>query len=495
MIRPSHARTEAKRPAPPWLAAPVCLVLMACGGRASAGGAGQPDSALAAGIAGTGLEAVAAARSDSALTVAYENRRYRHPSIALGHVARVARGEAKATPRVWAIERRLGLPVAAFRLGAGEEPESVVYPGERGFPATPAGGRMASTERSLDLVLRPLVSYELGRIFDPVLLRFELAPEVRINPWPGARARASLVIPVRNDFSVDVVHPDINRVRPGVSTLEQFGWLGEAILASASGGIFDDNRYGLSAGIVRPMAGGVLLLDAQADVTGHLAFEESGVTYSTLGRWTGFAGVSVRPALLPASLRVRAERYLYGDRGLEVQVSRELGDLDLAFYVQRIEGNSVGGVRLAVPIPPMVRQVGSPVRAEVVDRFAVEYRDQVGVEGTSISGVASREGLLRSLDPGSLRANCRRYRRAAGEPDDEPSLEPPMSVSLSGMTGMINTPWCGVARDGDIEVGFNSLSKKGSYDHRGENRNDVYYGSIGFLPHLEVGVRWSPTPN
>jgi hypothetical protein len=62
------------------------------------------------------------------------------------------------------------------------------------------------------------------------------------------------------------------------------------------------------------------------------------------------------------------------------------------------------------------------------------------------------------------------------------------------MTGMITTPWCGVARDGDVEVGLNLISKGGAYDHRGQHRNDVYYGTIGFLPHVELGLRWTVIP-
>src|SRR5262249_17941690 len=153
---------------------------------------------------------------------------------------------------LWCVERRLGLPSAAMPFRAGEAPDRVVYPGERSFPQPPAGRRWGASERSLDLLLRPLVTYELGGIYDPVLVRFELAPEARINPWPGGRVSVSLVIPVRNDFAEDETHPDINNLRPGVSTLEQFAWLRWSLLASACGGVFEENRYGFSAGLARP---------------------------------------------------------------------------------------------------------------------------------------------------------------------------------------------------------------------------------------------------
>jgi len=463
-------------------------------GQARAGGpAGAPDSALAIEAAREGLEGVAAARAETSLSVTYENRRYRQPAIALGHVARVA-AQSDFPPRtLLGIERRLGLPSAAMPFRAGEAPVRVIYPGGRSFPASPPGRRWGATERSLDLVLRPLLTYELGRIYEPVLLRFELAPEVRINPWPGARASASLVIPVRNDFTPDESHPDIDNVRPGVSVLEQYAWLRWSFLASACAGIFDDNRYGFSAGLARPIAGSLLWLDAQADLTGFLAFPDSGVTYSSPERWTGFAGLTVRPFSVPASLRIRAQRFLYGDQGLEVQVERSLGDVDLALFAQRIEGSNVGGVRLVLPLPPMNRAVGAPVRLALSERFEIQYRDEVGIEGIPISGVASREEMVRKLDASSLRANRDRFLSAAGTPVERaPHLSEP--VSLTGMTGMINTPWCGVMPDGDVEIGYNRISKEAAYDHRGENRNDVYYASVGFLPHAELGLRWTVIP-
>jgi exopolysaccharide biosynthesis protein YbjH len=456
-------------------------------------GASVPDSALAIEIAREGLEGVAASRSGATARVGYENRRYRMPATALGHVARMG-AESDEPPRDFqTIERRLGLPVAAMPFRAGDAPDRVIYPRDPAFPPSPAGRRWGSSERSLDLFLRPLLTYELGRIYDPVLLRFELAPEVRINPWPGARAVASVVIPVRNDFEVDDTHPDVNNVRPGVSILEQYMWLRWSLLGSACGGIFDDNRWGFSGGLARPFAGGLVWLDGQADLTGYLAFPDSGISYSSPGRWTGFAGFSIRPYSIPASLRIRLQQFLYGDRGIEVQVQRSLGDIDLALFAQRIEGNNIGGVRLGIPLPPFDRGVGTPVRVGLTERFNIDYRDEVSNQGIAISGTASREDLLRRLDTSSFRAYRDRYMRAVGTPLPR-ATHPVEPVSLTGMTGIINTPWCGVMPDGDVEIGYNTISKEAAYDHRGLHRNDAYYAAIGFLPHLEVGLRWTVIP-
>ena len=452
-----------------------------------------PDSALAIEIARAGLEGIAASRAGQTLAVTYENRRFRQPATVLGHVSRLARESDDPPGALWGIERRLGLPSAAMPFRAGDAPDRVIYPGDPSFPKPPPGRRWGASERSLDLILEPILSYELGRIYEPVLVSFDLGVQARMNPWPGAEASASIVIPVRNDFGVDALHPDLDNIRPGASTLEQYMWLPWSVLASASAGLFDDNRYGGSAGLARPMAGGLLWFDTQVDLTGFLAFPDSGVTYSTLGRWTGFAGVTIRPYSVPASLRIRAQRFLYGDQGLEVQVERSLGDVDLALYAQRIEGSNIGGVRLSLPLPPKERGVGAPMRAGLSEQFEIEYRSDVSLQGITISGAASRENLLRKLDTSSFRANREGYLRAAGTPGERPRRTHE-AVSLTGMSGMINTPWCGVMPSGDIELGYNVISKEAAYDHRGQHRNDVYYWAVGFLPHAELGLRWTVIP-
>src|SRR5215510_11773017 len=65
---------------------------------------GSPDSALAIDIARAGLEGITATRAGLALAVTYENRHFRHPATALGHVARLARDSEEPASSLWAIE-------------------------------------------------------------------------------------------------------------------------------------------------------------------------------------------------------------------------------------------------------------------------------------------------------------------------------------------------------------------------------------------------------
>src|SRR5262249_21772363 len=209
---------------------------------------------LAEAVSGLGLENVSVAGDGRA--VGYENRRYRHSAEARGRAADQAHPSSAAP--VTFFERRLGLVAAAVvDTGAGG-PAQGPYPSDRAFPAAPGKPLLAPTTRSIDLELVPLFTYELGRLFDPVLVRVELEPRLRYTPWQGARATASFIFPLRNDFAIDSLHPDINKARPGPITLEQFAWVPGKALVSATAGIFGGNRYGLSVGAARPLRGGAV---------------------------------------------------------------------------------------------------------------------------------------------------------------------------------------------------------------------------------------------
>ena len=73
--------------------------------------------------------------------------------------------------------------------------------------------------------------------------------------------RLGVLIPLQNDFPAGDLDPDLNRVRPGRASLDQFGWIPGMALVSFSGGYFGDNRYGFSAGAARPLHDGDWLVD------------------------------------------------------------------------------------------------------------------------------------------------------------------------------------------------------------------------------------------
>jgi hypothetical protein len=426
--------------------------------------------------------------------VGFENRRYPHLADMLGRFDR-------NFPASMVLVRRLGLAAATVALppDTGSWPPRVRYPSDPGFHVDHPRRLENSTFRKLDLTVRPLFDYELGRLYDPVMVRTALQPELVANPWAGSRARLSWVFPLRNDFEVSELAPDVNRSRPGPNTLEQYLWLGRLGLASATGGLFSGNRYGLSVGLARPFAGGALLLDGQLDASGFWAWSDSGFVYSPLSRTTGYVGFTYRPPRYDLALRVHAARFLYGDQGVEAELERAMGNFTIAFFGQHSDSFNVAGVRLRIPIPPLVRPTSPRIRVLPPERIELEYRDVADPIGIAVADVASREEFLRQLSEPALAANRDRFVRASRSAADgvrpgaalRPSVEP---VSWVGMTGFVTTPWCGVQPDQRLAMGYAKLPKRASWDHRGEHSNEVYYADLGLLPRVEIGLRWTVIP-
>lgn len=424
------------------------------------------------------------------LQIAYENRRYRHSAFVLG-IARAA-----ADQPVLVGERRFGMIAAALQpLELGEKDEfKVLYPSDAWFPTTPQGAYRSPTFRRMDVELGARVDYRVGQIFDPFQARFELEPRLRFNPWPGAHVRVGVVVPLQDDFELSPDQPDADRVRPGRMSLDQFAWIPGVSLVSVSGGYFGENRWGVSGGVARPFAQGTWLVDAQIDHTGFLAFTREETVYSELDRTSAFAGVTYRPSFADVALRVRGAQFLYGDRGVDVELKRSFGDVDVGYFVQHTAGDDVFGMRLDVPVPPLTRETGSAIRVQPAPRFQLDFHDQGGPIGQFLGGVAGRDEFLRHLNRPALEANADRFRRGADGTAPPRAPSPESWVSLAGMSGFVQTPWAGVLADRRFDVGFNFIPRRWAYDHRGTNDNQVFYTTLGFLPRIETSIRWTRIP-
>jgi len=424
------------------------------------------------------------------IQVAYENRRYRRSVEAL------ARARTAAEAPIVAGERRLGMIVAA--LESPEEGSSgsfrIRYPSDSDFPRAPSGRLRSATFARADLDLGALVDYRLGNIYNPLQIRTQLELRLLLNPWPGARTRLGVAIPLSSDLPSNDLTEELNGVRWSQASLDQFGWIPGFALVSGSGGYFGDSRWGVSAGVARPLHGGDWLLDAQVDRTGLLVFADQGTYYSALDRTSGFAGVTYRPPVADVAIKARGGQFLHGDQGAELELRRSFDDVDVAYFLQRTDGLNFYGLRLSVPIPPMKRASGNTLRVQPAPRFGLEFRDQDVTFGTFVSGVASREDYLRQLNRTSLEDGRDRYEATLGRPGPDAAARRGDWVSFTGMTGFIHTPWAGVLADRGIELGYGLVPRQWAYDHRGTSENQVYYTTLGFLPRVETALRWTRMP-
>lgn len=449
----------------------------------------SPPAAAAAAVK-LGLENVAADSAAGAPVIAFENRRFRHTLDAIGWLDRDV-----AQPYT-AIERRLGMSTAAIsRVGSGDaERFRLRYPSDADFPRDPPGPAQKPTRRSVDFLLRPNFSYELGRVTAPIQLQIQAEPMVRWNAWPGARLTASVRIPLYSQFDFDSQHPDVENVRPGVVTFEQFKWIPRGALVSGTVGLLGENRFGGSVGAARPFDGGRFLADAQVDVTGFVAFEDAGLKYSSATTVSGFGGVSWSMPRYDSVVRLRGGRFLYGDKGAQLEFRRSFGDFEYSLAVQRSEGRNVQIVRLTLPVPPMTRATQQRVRVQPIERWSVNYRTDATPLGVFVPGVASREDYLRQLSETGLEANRFRIGRPGTRQAAPPDTGEVQWVNAGGVTGFIFTPWAGALAERTISLSYTDVPAKWSYSGRGVYVNQAYAMTIGLLPRIEATVRFTRIP-
>jgi len=469
----------------------AAAIALSASPRAQASDAATDAAALQRIAVERGLENVSADIANGVPRIAFENRRYRHTADALGRLQRGA-----GVSHFVATERRLGLAMASIEVsGTGDSTTfRVRYPSDADFAGVPRGAIVEPTSHSVDFLVRPVFAYALGYITAPVQARVAAEPLVRWNPWAGARATASVLLPIYNRFDRDPLHPDVDDVRPGVVTLEQLAWLPRAGLASATVGLFPDNRFGGSAGLARPISGGRFIVDAQADLTGFIAFESGGFTYSTPKQWSAYGGLTWNVPVFDAALRLRAGQFLYGDRGAMLDFRRNFGDFEYQLFVLRSAGSNVQGVRVTLPVPPMTRATQRPVRIQPIERWSISYRTNATPTGEFVGGVTNRDELLRQLSEPGLEANHYRMDRARyGTPAPRDTGIVPW-VSSSGMSGFIFTPWAGSLPNRVISLDYTYVPMQWAYSGRGEFNNDAYSLTIGLLPRIEASLRFTRLP-
>ncbi len=449
------------------------------------GAASPMDAAV-----GAGLENVSAGPAGTAPSVAYENRRYRHPADVFGILQR------DFGSHFTAVERRLGMPAAAVEVsGMGATTQfHVRYPSDPDFPKLPHERVAAPTSHTVDLLVQPVIGYELGRFTAPVQFEIQAEPMIQYNPWPGALATASWLFPLYNSFEFDPNHPDLDQNRPGRLNLQQFAWIPRVALASGTVGLFGNNRYGGSFGVARPIAEGRVILDGQYDRTGFVAFEGTGTTYSSANQWDAFGSAVWNMPWFDSAVTLRAGRFEYGDHGFYGEYRRSFGDFDYTLFYIRSKPLRIEGIRVTVPIPPLTRPTHQVVRALPIDRFPVSYRTDATPLGEFVTGVASRTDYLRQLNVPALEANRYRLDRERRTWDPRDDKKPVQWIDHSGMTGFIFTPWVGSLRDGTISLDYTHVPAKWSYSGRGKYVNQAYSMTVGLLPRVEASLRFTRLP-
>jgi len=376
--------------------------------------------ALAARLAQAGFENVEAKSAGDALTLKYENRRYRLEEEAWAAVLLWAAVNAPADVSdlrvVTRRERNLLLDtecsvsdVLAFANGDLARDEFAqrlrvfdYQPPDYGFDHESALHRPAGG--GTDIYFSPANKLDLGQPYTPVKQRTGIAIKHETSLAPGFTLFGHEEIPLTNNL--DRRDPPVPFMRR--ATLNLYATGGEAFYFLGSAGYFDDHRWGAKGELRK-------YLDNSRFDLGVIGARVRDKKFDTnLNELLGSG--SIRVPRYGLTLSAYGGRFLLGDDGWRAEARRYFGRSEVDFYIYDTEFTQTeAGVRFVLPLAGYSQDCASRVRASVAPFFSYEYRSSGYAGGDFLAWTESVDSFRGRLFPWYLREHLELIRAVAKE--------------------------------------------------------------------------------
>lgn len=238
---------------------------------------------------------------------------------------------------------------------------------------TSALGKIQSEQSStgrVDLTIYPMVSLDNHR-FD-ILYEYivSIAPALELTLWQGNRITLQPVFPV----VTNIWHEKPNAyIRIGVASISQQLNLSNRLKATLSGGMFMNNLLGFDASLSYRV-GKSLTLGVQAGVLGDAyPVKDDGYQIDKLENVTvlGKASYYHAPTRLEAGLT--GGRFVYGDYGARLDVTRHFGEYAIGVYGILTGGEHNAGFHFTIPMGGKRQTRKGAFRLMLPEYFDWEY--------------------------------------------------------------------------------------------------------------------------
>ncbi len=330
------------------------------------------------------------------VVVEYENRRYNRNELdALGLVLGLA---ATRTPAVVThmsvIVKKVNIPVLQFsatvhdylaflneQMTAQTFAQQVHISQQVQWPigaatveaSTPISNR---SWLKLDAFLRPRIETTILTEVGVADLRFSLLPYAYTQFTHGTvvNVRAALHATQPAGFPGPLGDPEVDRVLLHQALRLPLGSWSSWVtgLTQVSIGRFDSEEVGIADETALTLWEGVFF------AKGTLA--RVGPSYSDLNRWVALANGRARYPAWDLTLSVTAGRFLDGDQGVTVDLSRFFGNTEIGIFLRHSDHGSLAGLRFAIPLTLGKELPPWRVRPRLPDVFAYEQRTTVFTE-------------------------------------------------------------------------------------------------------------------
>ncbi|MEM7233239.1 MAG: YjbH domain-containing protein, partial [Planctomycetota bacterium] len=327
-------------------------------------------------------------RDGSLLIVEYENRIFaRDELVGLGVVLGIAVETAPGYARtVRVITKRVNLPVLLveceldeFRDFANGDTDSEAYRGQIRISNHVTSVERASddtVERNrawfrTDVFFRPGIATEVLTENSEGEIRFDLLPDAHMQLTPGTSLNARFRIPITATDGFPGGESDGGLDRLLVHQAARIPWGSDQVtgLTQLSLGRYADGIVGVSNET------SLTLFEGWAAVSATIG--QVGDSFGDLDYTVALGSISLRYPDWNARVRVQGGRFETRDTGVAVDISRFFGNTEIGLFLRHGDDESVGGVRIAIPLTLSRELPPYLVRPRLPDVFAYQQSTTV----------------------------------------------------------------------------------------------------------------------
>ena len=221
-----------------------------------------------------------------------------------------------------------------------------------------------------DVTVYPMFSWINHRFNQALEYVVSLAPTVETSLWKGNRITLQAVIPVSYDVesikSASYVHVGIADIAQEVTSANG-RWQ-----ATLAGGFFYFDRIGFDLRTsyrVTPR----LTLGAEASLTGEAIVRDGHYDISKPDHFSFFGKAEYYEPQTRLQGQLMAGRFVYGDYGARMDISRHYGDYTIGLYGILTKNEHNAGFHFAIPLGPKKQMRKGAVRLMLPEYFDWEY--------------------------------------------------------------------------------------------------------------------------
>jgi hypothetical protein len=227
-----------------------------------------------------------------------------------------------------------------------------------------------SSAGKFDFTVHPMftwVNHRLDQMFEYVLA---VAPTIETSLWKGNRITLQAVIPVSYDAktiqSASYVHVGVADIAQEVVSANG-RWQ-----ATLAGGFFFFDRIGFDLRVgyrVTPN----LTLGGEASLTGEAVVRDGHYDIGKPDHFSFFGKAEYYEPVTRLQGQLMAGRFVFGDYGARLDISRHFGDYTIGLYGILTGGEHNAGFHFAIPLGPKRQKRSGAVRLKLPEYFDWEY--------------------------------------------------------------------------------------------------------------------------